>query len=184
MILDKNSLSEAVLDAAKNIGIAIKTAPKGKGRDTLDFRIVAGKVDMETIAKKMEEISEKSGQKFFLRDANNLRNSDAVIIIASYIESLGLKNCGYCGMNNCENKNNYPEVPCAFNTIDLGIAIGSAVSKAADYRIDNRVMFSVGNAAKEIGLFDQKYKVVFAICLNASEKNIFFDRKSHTPNPQ
>ncbi|MCK9256088.1 MAG: ferredoxin [Bacteroidales bacterium] len=183
MILDKNSLTNSVVDLAKNIGIAIQTAPKGKGRDTLDFRIVSGKEDLEKIALKMEEISEKSGQKFFLRDANNLRESDAVIILATYIESLGLRNCGYCGKETCDNKNNFPDVPCAFNTIDLGIAIGSAVSKAADYRIDNRVMFSVGNAAKEMAMFDEKYKVIFAITLSASASNIYFDRKSHNPKP-
>lgn len=182
MILDKNSLSSAVMEAAKNIGIAIQTAPKGKGRDTLDFRIVSNKEKMEEIALKMEGISEKSGQKFFLRDANNVRESDVIILVATYIESLGLRNCGFCGKENCENKNNFPEVPCAINTVDLGIAIGSAVSRAADYRIDNRVLFSAGTAVKEMGMFDEKYKVIFAITLSASAKNIYFDRKPHTTN--
>ena len=35
-------------------------------------------------------------------------------------------------------------VPCAINSVDLGIAIGSACATAADLRVDTRVMFSAG----------------------------------------
>ncbi len=38
-------------------------------------------------------------------------------------------------------------VPCAINSIDVGIAIGSACATAADMRVDTRVMFSAGLAA-------------------------------------
>jgi uncharacterized ferredoxin-like protein len=33
-----------------------------------------------------------------------------------------------------------------------------------------------------MGMFDEKYKVIFAITLSASAKNIYFDRKPHTTN--
>jgi glycerol-3-phosphate dehydrogenase subunit C len=39
---------------------------------------------------------------------------------------------------------------CAFNSHDLGIAVGSAVSIAADFHADNRVMYSLGKAAVEL----------------------------------
>lgn len=68
-------------------------------------------------------------------------------------------------------------MPCAFNTVDLGISLGSAVSLAADSRVDNRIMFSAGTAAKELGMFDKTYKVILAISLSAHCKNIYFDRK-------
>ena len=47
----------------------------------------------------------------------------------------------------CAEKEKYPNTPCVFNTGDLNLAIGSAVSLAADLRVDNRVMFSIGKAA-------------------------------------
>jgi uncharacterized ferredoxin-like protein len=58
----------------------------------------------------------------------------------------------------------------------LGIAVGSACSTAADLKTDNRVMFSVGLAAKESGLMPD-CPIVLAIVLSASGKSVFFDRK-------
>ena len=59
---------------------------------------------------------------------------------------MGLKKCGMCGFENCTEKEKNENVPCAFNTGDLGIAIGSAVSVAADNRADNRVILEWGSA--------------------------------------
>ena len=41
---------------------------------------------------------------------------------------------------------------CAFSVTDLGIAVGSAVSLAADNRMDNRVLFSAGKGAARMGM--------------------------------
>jgi uncharacterized ferredoxin-like protein len=59
---------------------------------------------------------------------------------------------------------------------DLGIAIGSAVSVAADHRVDNRVMYSIGKAAKELKLLGEEASIIFGIPLSASGKSPFFDR--------
>ena len=57
-----------------------------------------------------------------------------------------------------------------------GIALGSAVSLAADARIDNRIMFTVGKAAAALGLLGE-YKMVIGIPLSVSAKTPFFDRE-------
>lgn len=67
-------------------------------------------------------------------------------------------------------------VPCALNSIDVGIAIGSACATAADNRVDTRVMFSAGLAAQQLDWLPG-CQTVFAIPLSASSKNPFFDRK-------
>ncbi|MDD3489690.1 MAG: ferredoxin domain-containing protein, partial [Paludibacter sp.] len=77
-------------------------------------------------------------------------------------------------------KDEFPEVPCAVNTVDVGIAIGSACSVAADHRVDSRVMFSVGRAAIELGLLPDCTSV-YGIPVSSSSKNPFFDRVSKTP---
>ncbi len=82
-------------------------------------------------------------------------------------------NCGYCGYPTCVAKNEHPDVPCAINMTDLGIAIGSMTAKAADLRVDSRVMFSVGFAARRIGLLTDCH-AVYAIPLSASSKKIRF----------
>jgi uncharacterized ferredoxin-like protein len=82
-----------------------------------------------------------------------------------------------CGFANCEEKNKYPEHPCVFNTGDLGIAIGSAVSVAMDSRVDNRIMYTVGQAILEMKFLGNDVKIAYGIPLSVSPKNPFFDRK-------
>jgi uncharacterized ferredoxin-like protein len=48
-------------------------------------------------------------------------------------------------------------------------------SQIADSRIDSRVMFSVGLAAKELS-FLPECSTVLAIVMSVSNKNVFFDR--------
>ena len=70
-------------------------------------------------------------------------------------------------------------VPCAINSVDVGIAIGSACAMASDMRVDTRVMFSAGLAAQRLHFLGEKAKCVMAIPVSASSKNPFFDRKPH-----
>jgi uncharacterized ferredoxin-like protein len=65
---------------------------------------------------------------------------------------------------------------CSFNVGDLGIAVGSAVSRAADMRVDNRIMYSVGKAVLELNLLPDKVRLVYGVPLSATGKNPFFDR--------
>jgi len=71
-------------------------------------------------------------------------------------------------------------VPCAINSVDVGIALGSACSVAADRRVDSRVMFSVGRVAQELGLLPG-CSSIYGIPISCSSKSPFFDRVSKTP---
>jgi uncharacterized ferredoxin-like protein len=56
--------------------------------------------------------------------------------------------------------------------------MGSAVSVAANHRIDNRIMFSVGKAAMELGYLPKEVRVAFGIPLSTSGKSVFYDREA------
>ena len=84
--------------------------------------------------------------------------------------------CGLCGFKNCTEKNKKINIPCAFNTTDLGIAVGSAVSVAMDNRIDNRIMYTIGIAVKELNIFNEDVKIIYGIPLSGTSKNPYFDR--------
>lgn len=173
MILHEEHIrKDSILNMAREIAIAIRTAPKARGTDNLSIAILTDD-DIERLAQKMREIGTEHNLEFFLRDADNIMQSEAVILIGSKVAPLGL-NCGYCGFETCSAK---PKtVPCFFNANDLGIAIGSAVSKAADLRLDNRVMFSAGNAALQMNIMPE-CSMTLAIPLTARGKSPFFDRK-------
>ena len=87
----------------------------------------------------------------------------------------GLMVCGFCGFDSCASAD-ASGARCAFNMIDLGIAVGSAVSVAADDRVDSRVLYSAGKAAQLMEYED--FDVVWlAIPIAAYGKSPFFDRK-------
>ena len=80
-----------------------------------------------------------------------------------------------CGFENCAQMKK-AGTNCVFNVTDLGIAVGSAVSVAADHRIDNRVMYSAGKGALKLGIFPEDIKIIWGIPLSAGAKSIYYDR--------
>ena len=163
---------EQVLQSVRQMMQAARTAPKGKGIDILEIAMVTGN-DIQRLSEEMIKIAEETGMKFLLRDSDNLQSAEAVMIIGTMQKVQGL-NCAHCGYNTCEEKPDF--VPCAINSIDIGIAIGSACATSADLRVDTRVMFSAGLAAQRLGMLGE-CKCVMAIPVSASSKNPFFDRK-------
>jgi uncharacterized ferredoxin-like protein len=168
--------TETLIAVAKEMLLAARTAPKARGVDNLEIALVESQ-DIEMISQKMKEIGQIDNNPTFLRDSENILQSTAMLIIGTKIKTQGLKICGHCGFKNCDEKEKHPKVPCTFNTGDLGIAIGSAVSVAMDHRVDNRVMYSVGHAVVELGLLGKDVKIAYGIPLSATAKNPFFDRK-------
>lgn len=162
-------------DVAERMAIAARTAPKGKGRDTLKIAILTDE-DKNRVADKAEEIGKREGMEFFVRDANCVRAADALLLIGTRIETCRLPICGLCGFKNCATKSMNPDAPCVFNNLDLGIAVGSAVSVAADCRVDNRVLYTMAMAALELGILGSDIKVALSIPISVSGKSPFFDR--------
>lgn len=177
MIQDSRTAEQAaVLAVAQKMCIAARTAPKTKGQDFLHTCILMGE-ELEQVAAKMEEMSAKLGYKFFLRDAGNVRASHAVVLLGVENVTRGLgAGCNYCGLTDCAGCEAAGGT-CAYGPMDLGIAIGSAVSVAEDARVDNRVMFSVGRTVQEMGIFDEKVRGIIAIPLSVAGKSPYFDRK-------
>lgn len=164
--------NENIKDIAKMLMTAARTAPKARGTDNLVLAIATDDSIAE-IADKMRQLAVEREMPFFDRDAENVMNSAAIVLFGMKISPLGL-NCAACGYKTCGEKPK--NVPCFFNANDMGIAIGSAVSLAADMRVDNRVMFSVGQAVMALGMMPEA-EMVLALPLSVKGKSIFFDRK-------
>ena len=172
----KQAEQASILDVAQQMCAAIRTAPKTQGKDFLDCCIITGD-EIAELARKMEELGQASGKPFLIRDAGNLRSSSAVILVGAKNVRHGLDLlCQYCGFADCGACSDAGG-ECVYGPIDLGIAVGSAVSLAADHRIDNRVMFSAGRASMELGYLGPDYGCVLGIPLSVSGKSPYFDRK-------
>lgn len=174
IIKSSDAEKNAIKYVAELMVAAARTAPKADGIDKLDFMIVEGK-EKDELAEEMRHICDDKKIDFIGRDAGNVDTAYIVVLFGTKKGPIGNPNCGYCGYEDCaENIEN--NGICAFNTGDLGIAIGSAVSVAANHRIDNRIMFSVGKAAINLGYFNEDIKIVYGVPLSTSGKNTFFDR--------
>ena len=138
MILnERDSRHEQVLQVAQQMMTAARTAPKGKGVDIIEVAMVT-ESNIRILSDTMKQMYEDNGFKFFLRDADNILQAECVVLIGTRSLPQGL-DCGHCGYEHCGDRKK--GVPCAINSVDVGIAIGSACSVAADHRVDTRVMF-------------------------------------------
>ena len=166
---------DVVMRMVEQMMIAGRTAPKAKGVDLIEIVALTDE-QIVSLSDAMRMDAEHTGMKFFLRDADNLMQAETVILVGTRPSPMAL-NCGQCGYATCAEKMNHAGVPCAINSLDLGIAIGSMTSRAADMRLDTRVMFSAGYSAHRIGVLTD-CPAVYAIAVSASSKNPFFDRQT------
>lgn len=183
--MPEQDISEGIMMVAKLMALSARTAPKGKGIDSIVCTI-AGSQDLPVLSNEMKRLSDKLGLAFFLRDSGNVAASDACVVIGvKGQEPIGI-NCQGCGYEGCDEMVGAvdPETPagpfrgpnCIVKITDLGIAVGSAVKTASLHNVDNRVMYSAGAAALSLGWLEG-CTVAYGIPLKASGKNIYFDRK-------
>ncbi|ABY92271.1 Uncharacterized protein, contains ferredoxin domain [Thermoanaerobacter thermohydrosulfuricus] len=165
--------------AAHLMALSARTAPKATGKDFIETKVITGE-DLVMLKEDMMKYGEESGKKNFDRDAKNVANSSAVLLISlNKPEKVGL-NCGACGYNLCTSLRDFREGTefagpiCAWRLIDLGIAVGSAVKTASLLNVDNRVMYRIGVSARRLKLIEGE--IVIGIPLSATGKNIYFDR--------
>lgn len=171
IINERESRLERALAVAQQMMTAARTAPKAKGLDILETCIVEGD-DLTKLSEAMLDMEYRGGHYNFERDSANILSAQCLVLIGSKQRVMGL-NCGHCGYLKCGEK---PKaVPCAFNSIDVGIAIGSACATAADLRVDTRVLFSAGLAAQKLNYLPNS-ELIMAIPISIASKNPFFDR--------
>jgi uncharacterized ferredoxin-like protein len=165
----------AAQQVAALMAAAARTAPKTRGIDNIKTLAIDDEPMKQKLVAKMRDIAAKEDRPSVARDAGNIENSPAVVVIGVESNTAGL-NCGFCGKPSCEALEEAGGV-CAFNSIDLGIATASAAEVAGRLHLDNRVMFSIGRACLDLGLFGPKVKQALGIPLSVTGKSPFFDRK-------
>jgi len=171
----KNIIEDGIDIATKLMLMDAVTAPKALGRDDIVVKIAKNSKDIEKILDRAKELSYETKFSFYQRDAANCRQSSHIVLIGYKMFYHGL-DCKFCGFQSCKECEKNGGI-CAISITDAGIAIGSLVKLASVLGIDNRVMLSIGQAAKEVGFFTEKVGGAYGIPFSVSTKNPFFDRK-------
>ncbi|MBX5327690.1 MAG: ferredoxin domain-containing protein [Candidatus Bathyarchaeia archaeon] len=176
---------DALLHAAGLMLISVRTAPKSAGIDDVLAAVVYGK-EKDAIVAEMEKIAEERKIWGFHRDSQNLRDSEAVLLVGvKGTKKFGL-NCGACGYATCDEFERVVKTKvgldfvgpnCVFKLLDLGIALGSAVKTASVLNVDNRIMYRIGTAAKRLNLLPEA-SVIMGVPLSVKGKSIYFDRST------
>ena len=73
---------QAALEAAAAMCAAARTAPKAKGVDLLHTMVLTGE-DKDALARSLEALGQEQKLDFYLRDAQNLRQAQAVVLIGT-----------------------------------------------------------------------------------------------------
>ena len=182
LIDSKTGEQDACLEAAKLMLISARTAPKAGGKDDILTMLVYGK-EKDDLAAQMTEIAETRNNPGFHRDAKNVKDSDAVVLIGVQgTKGFGL-NCGACGFADCNEFNQAPKKKgldfigpnCLFKELDLGIALGSAAKTASVLNLDNRIMYRIGPAVFDLNWMPTA-SVIHGIPISITGKSIYFDR--------
>jgi uncharacterized ferredoxin-like protein len=175
MLQEQDIRQGALLDIARAMVIAARTAPKGKGVDNL-FTCIIPRDEIPALHGKMTELFIATEAPVFKINGDDILAADCIVVLGARDMPLGLKHCGFCGFASCREKEQAGKGRCAISMNDLGIAIGSAVAIAADRRVDTRIMYSIGYTMLRFGMLPADVVVAHGIPLSASSKNPFFDR--------
>jgi uncharacterized ferredoxin-like protein len=177
---------DGVLAIAKSMAVAARTAPKARGVDAIETLVVHGE-ELKTLAQAMVEHGKKTDREGpFSSNADTLSGTAVVLLIG--LTDLRPKkpqkplDCGACGFGSCagflkaERKQgkDYAGPVCMFQTLDLGIALASACRVASGLHVDNRMMWTIGAAACNLGWMESS--LIIGIPLSCTGKNVYFDR--------
>ncbi|HWI55335.1 MAG TPA: DUF2148 domain-containing protein [Desulfobacteria bacterium] len=194
---------DVVIQAAKFMGTAAITAPKGGGIDSVEVEVLSGEEELEALARKVEALARQRKNKVqrnrFLSEAVMVRDADAIVLLGNYraADSMLDAGCGLCtGKPNCYDvyakrinklgaqvdlaeEDPDPEKLingplCGFKVIDHGHAAASALMIAKRLFVDAMPLFSVSVAAQQLG-YCPKSQFVVAILVAARNKNPFVD---------
>jgi len=180
-------MKEAIEMAAQLMAVSARTAPKAGGKDFLEIVVITQADELQKIAEAMEEYAPRStNEPFWLRDAANIENSQALLLVGLSKPVTAGYDCGACGYPTCaefaqnrkltDKEMGYTGPHCVMRMMDIGVALSSAAKTASLLNVDCRVQQRVGAAARAVGL--SKGEVVMGIPVSVTGKSIYFDRKA------
>jgi uncharacterized ferredoxin-like protein len=178
-------MKDVSIIVAQLMAASARTAPKAGGKDFLEIVVIEGDEDLKKIAQAMKDYAPRStNEAYWLRDAANIENSQALVLIGLAKSAPAGYDCGGCGYPTCqefaknrevqEKEMGYTGPHCIMRMMDIGVGLSSAAKTASLHNVDNRVQQRVGAAARALGYI--KAEVAMGIPVSISGKSIFFDR--------
>ncbi len=180
---------EAVRIAARLLLASGTTSPRVGGVGECSIHIIEDECAIEDLCQDIERMSsDGKNWGFFKRDAQMLRDADAVLVITSMrcATDPADTNCNMCGRLTCEylkEEEKLPDEPgvafrgplCTFRANNISYAVDGIVSQARNLGIDYGVYWSAGAAAMRMKLVPKNTGFALAVGISVTEKSPFRD---------
>lgn len=180
---------EAVRIAARLLLASATTAPRVGGVGECTVHVVDDECDIEDLCIKVESMAgDNKSWQFFKRDAEMLRDADAVLLVTSLRSKTDPAdiNCNMCGKLTCEYLREAEELPseagiaypgplCIFRANNIAYAIDGMISLARNLGIDYGLFWSAGVAAIRLGLLPKNTGFALGVGISVTEKSPFRD---------
>ena len=155
-------MKDMTVMVANLMAVAARTAPKAGGKDFLEIAVIDQDDDLKKIASAMKDYAPRStNEAYWRRDAANIENSQALVLIGLAKPNLAGYDCGGCGYPTCkefekdrqihEKDMGYTGPHCIMRMMDIGVALASAAKTASLMNVDNRVQQRVAATARALG---------------------------------
>jgi uncharacterized ferredoxin-like protein len=181
---EKIKMKDMTVMVANLMGVAARTAPKAGGKDFLEIVVIDQDNDLQKIASAMKDYAPRStNEAYWLRDAANIENSQALVLIGLTKPNLAGYDCGGCGFATCKEFEQHRKLQdkemgytarIASWMMDIGVALASAAKTASLMNVDNRVQQRVAATARALGYI--KTEVAMGIPVSVTGKSIYYDR--------
>lgn len=180
-------MKDVSIHVAGLMAAAARTAPKAGGKDVLEIVVISEPEDLRAIAERMRSHApDSTNESFWLRDAANIEQAHALLLVGLKQAVAAGYDCGACGFSTCkeflagrkaaDTHLGYTGPHCAMRMMDIGVALSSAAKTASLLNVDCRVQQRVGAAARALGFI--LAEVAMGIPLGVYGKSPFFDRKA------
>lgn len=180
---------ESIRLASRLILASGTTTPRVGGVGECSIHIIEDECDIEDLCQEMEKMADiKKSWKFFKRDAEMLRDADAILVTTS-LRSLTDPadiNCNMCGKLVCEylkEEEKLPDDPdvafkgplCIFRANNIAYAVDGMVNQARNLGIDYGVYWSAGAASMRMKILPRDTGFALAVAISVTEKSPFRD---------
>lgn len=189
-LIGKQYKLDHLIEVAKNIVHAIHKAPQITGKTEVEAEIIWGE-DLEPIIEVMGPVA--NVMRYVKWDYETIKNcyekgeSPVIINIGAKVSRSNLNwNCGACGFDTCKEFNAYSKEyrgggqlggpTCNWKMLDYAIACDWACAAAWQYRVDNRIMGSVGFALMALGYLPDM-DVKLGLALGPPRDMVYFNRE-------
>ena len=189
-LIGSEYLQEHLVSVAKSIVLAVRKAPTITGRTRIDAEIIWGD-DIVPIIEVMEPVAGAVRYVHWdyqtIKGCHDKGESPVIIAIGGKVDQSNLAwNCGACGFASCAEFNLYAKdysgggqlggPSCNWKLLDFAIACDWACAAAWQYKVDNRIMGSLGFALGALAYLPDA-NVRLGIALGPARDMVYYSRE-------